>query len=36
MKANHSGMIGQLHHCLQHHQLFDEHTAFPAQLTAAA
>jgi hypothetical protein len=29
-------MIGQLHHCLQHHKLFDEHTAFPTQLTAAA
>ncbi len=22
-------MIGQLHHCLQHHKLFDEHEAFP-------
>ncbi len=29
-------MIGQLHHCLQHNKLFDEQTAFPFQLTAAA
>jgi transposase len=25
-------MIGQLYHCLQHRKLFEEHTAFPAQL----
>ncbi|MET8099438.1 IS110 family transposase [Streptomyces sp. NPDC005236] len=29
-------MLGQLHHCLQHHELFDEQTAFPTELTAAA
>lgn len=29
-------MIGQLYHCLQHHKLFDEQTAFPIQLTTAA
>ncbi|WP_374222911.1 hypothetical protein [Streptomyces sp. MBT65] len=29
-------MIGQLYHCLQHRQLFDEHTAFPTELVAAA
>ncbi|MGW6404147.1 IS110 family transposase [Streptomyces sp. NPDC055134] len=29
-------MIGQLYHCLQKHELFDEQTAFPAQLTATA
>lgn len=29
-------MIGQLYHCLQHHKLFEEHTAFPAQLAVAA
>ncbi|MDH6630470.1 hypothetical protein M2271_008331 [Streptomyces sp. LBL] len=29
-------MIGQLYHCLQHRQLFDEHTAFPTELAAAA
>jgi transposase len=27
-------MIGQLYHCLQTRKLFDEHTAFPATLTA--
>jgi transposase len=29
-------MIGQLYHCLQKHELFDEQTAFPIQLAAAA
>ncbi|MGP3979208.1 IS110 family transposase [Streptomyces sp. 8N114] len=29
-------MIGQLYHCLQHRKLFDEYTAFPTQLAAAA
>ncbi|MET8291578.1 IS110 family transposase [Streptomyces sp. NPDC005132] len=29
-------MIGQLYHCLRHRKLFDEHTAFPAELAAAA
>jgi transposase len=29
-------MIGQLYHCLQHRQLFDEHTAFPTELAVAA
>lgn len=29
-------MIGQLYHCLQHRKLFDEQTAFPAELAAAA
>jgi transposase len=29
-------MIGQLYHCLQNHELFDEPTAFPAPLAAAA
>ncbi|MET9387879.1 IS110 family transposase [Streptomyces sp. NPDC002928] len=29
-------MIGQLYHCLQKHELFDEQTAFPVQLAAAA
>jgi len=29
-------MIGQLYHCLQHRKLFDEHTAFPTELAAAA
>ncbi|MFE7216213.1 transposase [Streptomyces sp. NPDC057611] len=29
-------MLGQLYYCLQHHTLFDEHTAFPAALAAAA
>ncbi|MDR6981342.1 transposase [Streptomyces sp. 3330] len=29
-------MIGQLHHCLQHRKLFDENTAFPTELAAAA
>jgi transposase len=29
-------MLGQLYHCLQHHALFDEHTAYPTQLAAAA
>lgn len=29
-------LLGQLYHCLQHHKLFDEPTAFPAPLTAAA
>ncbi|WP_413092534.1 IS110 family transposase [Streptomyces phaeochromogenes] len=29
-------MIGQLYRCLQKHELFDEQTAFPAQLAAAA
>ncbi|MGP4084524.1 hypothetical protein [Streptomyces sp. KR55] len=29
-------MIGQLYHCLQHRKLFDEDTAFPTELTAAA
>ncbi|WP_449343317.1 IS110 family transposase [Streptomyces rhizosphaerihabitans] len=29
-------MIGQLYHCLQQRKLFDEHTAFPSQLAAAA
>lgn len=29
-------MLGQLYYCLQHHTLFDEHTAFPTALTAAA
>jgi hypothetical protein len=28
--------IGQLYHCLQHRKLFHEHTAFPAELAAAA
>ncbi|MEV0074406.1 IS110 family transposase [Amycolatopsis sp. NPDC050768] len=28
--------LGQLHHCLQTGQLFDEHQAFPPPLTAAA
>ena len=28
-------MLGQLYHCLQHHTLFDEQTAFPAALAAA-
>jgi hypothetical protein len=27
---------GQLHHCLQHRQTFDEAKAFPAQLRNAA
>lgn len=31
-----NGMIGQLHRCLQENELFDEQTAFPAQLAAAA
>ncbi|MGW5463102.1 IS110 family transposase [Streptomyces sp. NPDC003996] len=29
-------MLGQLYHCLQKHMLFDEHTAFPAELAVAA
>ncbi|MET8137811.1 IS110 family transposase [Streptomyces sp. NPDC005251] len=29
-------MIGQLYHCLQHNKLFDENTAFPTELAAAA
>lgn len=29
-------MIGQLYHCLQNHELFDEQTAFPTQLAVAA
>ncbi|MFF0170924.1 IS110 family RNA-guided transposase [Streptomyces prasinus] len=29
-------MIGQLYHCLQHTELFDEHTAFPVELAEAA
>ncbi|MGW7759063.1 IS110 family transposase [Streptomyces violaceusniger] len=29
-------MIGQLYHCLQHSKLFDENTAFPTELAAAA
>ncbi|WP_306970977.1 IS110 family transposase [Streptomyces afghaniensis] len=29
-------MIGQLYHCLQHRKLFDEQTAFPVELAAAA
>ncbi|MGG2460094.1 IS110 family transposase [Streptomyces sp. RGM 3693] len=29
-------MIGQLYYCLQNRKLFDEHTAFPTQLPAAA
>ncbi|MER6536473.1 IS110 family transposase [Streptomyces sp900105755] len=29
-------MIGQLYHCLQEHELFDEQTAFPTALAAAA
>ncbi|MFF3915750.1 IS110 family transposase [Streptomyces sp. NPDC001852] len=29
-------LIGQLYHCLQHRKLFDEQTAFPIELAAAA
>jgi transposase len=29
-------MIGQLYHCIQHHKPFDEQTAFPTRLAAAA
>jgi transposase len=29
-------MLGQLYHCLKHHKLFDERTAFPVPLAAAA
>lgn len=29
-------MIGQLFHCLQHRKLFEEDTAFPIAITAAA
>ncbi|MFF3911632.1 IS110 family transposase [Streptomyces sp. NPDC001848] len=29
-------VIGQLYHCLQHRKLFDEKTAFPTELEAAA
>ncbi|MEU6511253.1 IS110 family transposase [Streptomyces sp. NPDC046942] len=29
-------MLGQLYHCLQKHQLFDENTAFPTELAVAA
>jgi len=29
-------MIGQLYHCLQRRELFDESTAFPTELVAAA
>ncbi|MGV9351606.1 IS110 family transposase [Streptomyces spiralis] len=29
-------MLGQLYHCLQEHELFDEQTAFPVPLAAAA
>jgi transposase len=29
-------MLGQLYHCLQHRKLFDEQTAFPAELAVAA
>ncbi|MEV5282871.1 IS110 family transposase [Streptomyces sp. NPDC052811] len=29
-------MLGQLYYCLQHRTLFDENTAFPTELTAAA
>ena len=29
-------LLGQLYHCLQHHQIFEETKAFPPSLTAAA
>lgn len=29
-------MIGQLYHCLQNHELFDEQVAFPVPFAAAA
>jgi hypothetical protein len=29
-------LLGQLHHCLQHKQTFDEDKAFPSNLCAAA
>lgn len=29
-------MIGQLYHCIQNHELFDEATAYPTQIAAAA
>ncbi|WEB40584.1 IS110 family transposase [Streptomyces yunnanensis] len=29
-------MIGQLYHCIQNHELFDEQAAFPTQLAVAA
>jgi hypothetical protein len=29
-------MIGQLYHCLKKRELFDERTAFPTELAAAA
>ncbi|MFD8396768.1 transposase, partial [Streptomyces sp. NPDC059680] len=29
-------MLGQLYYCLQHHTLFEEHTAFPTALAVAA
>jgi len=29
-------MLGQLYHCLQKRELFDERTAFPGELAAAA
>jgi hypothetical protein len=29
-------MLGQLYHCLQERELFDEHVAFPVSLAAAA
>jgi hypothetical protein len=29
-------MIGQLYHCLQAGELFDEHIAFPSELATAA
>ncbi|MFD7877465.1 helix-turn-helix domain-containing protein, partial [Streptomyces sp. NPDC059766] len=29
-------MLGQLHHCLQNHEFFDEGIAFPPQLLSAA
>jgi transposase len=29
-------MLGQLYHCLQHHTLFDEHTAYPTEPAATA
>lgn len=28
--------LNQFYHCLQHHELFDEHTAFPTQLAACS
>ncbi|MFI6473254.1 IS110 family transposase [Streptomyces sp. NPDC050516] len=29
-------LLGQLYHCIQDHEMFDEQAAFPAQLTVAA